>query len=66
MADTLEEQLNKYRSFAADIRDNFDCDEDAHKYGNMCRCCEAGRVLVEDPGATDEKWHWPGWSKRRS
>lgn len=34
-------------AFAKDVRDNFDCDADAHRYGTMCRCCEAGAVLSE-------------------
>lgn len=27
------------------IRDNYDCDEDSHRYGNPCRCCIAKDVL---------------------
>lgn len=34
-------------SLAADIRDNYDCDSDAHRYlnGCGCRCCEATKIL---------------------
>lgn len=33
------------QEFARDIRDNWDCDEDAHRYGTRCRCCEAEKIL---------------------
>jgi hypothetical protein len=29
-----------------DIRDNWDCDEDAHKHGTTCRCCQATDALL--------------------
>jgi len=32
-------------SFVRSCAKDFDCDEDAHKYGTMCRCCEAERLL---------------------
>lgn len=47
----LLDALNEYRkrrvleTFAKDIRDGYDCDEDAHKYGTPCRCCEASKLL---------------------
>lgn len=28
------------------IRDNYDCDEDAHRYNTPCRCCDA-RALID-------------------
>lgn len=28
------------------VRDDFDCDGDAHKYGTLCRCCLAERLLT--------------------
>jgi hypothetical protein len=28
------------------IRDGFDCDADAHKYGTPCRCCLAKSALT--------------------
>ena len=31
--------------FARECCDNFDCDEDAHRYGTLCRKCEARTVL---------------------
>lgn len=30
-----------------DIRDNWDCDEDAHKKGMRCRCCVAAEALAK-------------------
>lgn len=35
------------RSFVKTVRDDFDHDEDAHKYNTFCRCCEATKVLRE-------------------
>ncbi len=32
-----------------DIRDNFDCDADSHKYGTTCRACLARETLKETP-----------------
>ena len=37
-------------SFAIDVRDNYDCDSDAHKYGQRCRKCEAARVIAKALG----------------
>jgi hypothetical protein len=36
-------------AFIKNIRDNYDCDQDAHKYqcGCGCRCCEAAKILSE-------------------
>jgi hypothetical protein len=36
---TLEEALRE-------VRDNWDCDEDAHKHGTRCRCCVARSALA--------------------
>lgn len=41
----LLERLQRAEAFAYDVRDNYDCDPDAHKYGTTCRCCEAAKVL---------------------
>jgi hypothetical protein len=32
--------------FARDLRDNYDCDSDAHRHGTSCRTCEAARLLA--------------------
>lgn len=39
------EELTKLRRFAKNCHENFDCDEDAHKYGTPCRSCEASILL---------------------
>ncbi len=33
-----------------DIRDNYDCDENAHKYGSRCRSCVARAVIAKATG----------------
>ena len=33
-----------------DIRDNYDCDEWAHKYGTPCRCCIAAEAIAKVEG----------------
>lgn len=38
-------KVKEYENFITYIRDNFDCDQDAHKYGNMCRCCAAEKLI---------------------
>lgn len=42
-------ELDALRSFARDVRDNYECDSDAHKYGTRCRACEAAKVLIAEP-----------------
>ena len=42
----LVKRVKLLEAFAVDIRDNYDCDSDAHKYGTPCRCCEAEYVLT--------------------
>jgi hypothetical protein len=45
--DRVEETvgLTKLKEFAKSIRDNWDCDADAHRHGTPCRCCEAEELL---------------------
>ncbi len=33
-----------------DIRDNYDCDENAHKYGSRCRSCVARAAIAKATG----------------
>lgn len=50
LADTVLElrgRVARLESFARDVSMNWDCDEDAHKNGTKCRCCEAVCVLTE-------------------
>jgi len=51
----LEEKLKIYENALKDIRDNYDCDEDAHKYNTTCRCCLADEALKEINGNSNEK-----------
>ena len=41
------EKLTAFTAFVKDIRDNYDCDSDAHKYGTWCRCCQAAALIGE-------------------
>jgi hypothetical protein len=41
----LYTKLEELEDFVRDCRDNWDCDEDAHKYNTICRCCEAKKLL---------------------
>ena len=51
MKDHYKTLINDYKEeilyFLKDIRDNYDCDEDAHTYGTRCRCCEAEKLLED-------------------
>lgn len=44
-AERRGKRIKELESFVKDIRDGFDCDLDAHKYGTLCRCCEAEKIL---------------------
>ena len=47
-------KVKRYESVLEDIRDNYDCDSDAHKYGTACRACISGRALAgKDPWRND-------------
>ncbi len=41
-----KERIGELEKFAEDIRDGFDCDADAHRYGIPCRKCRAGALLA--------------------
>lgn len=46
-----ERQVSRIATLEAalrDIRDNYDCDSDAHKYGTNCRCCTARKALEKE------------------
>ena len=42
----LEEQVRTLREYARECADNFDCDNDAHRYDTFCRKCEARAALA--------------------
>jgi hypothetical protein len=49
LSDSLNQQqarIADLENFIRDIRDNWDCDEDAHQHGTRCRCCEAERLMA--------------------
>lgn len=46
---------HKHREVLLDIRDNFDCDQDAHKYGTHCRACVARAALSYNPNESEAK-----------
>ena len=37
----------RLRDAMKEIRDDFDCDNDAHRYGATCRCCLAEKTLAD-------------------
>ena len=38
-------RIAELEEFARDIAENWDCDDDAHKYGTRCRACSALEIL---------------------
>ena len=42
-----EAEVERLRGALRNVRDNYDCDESAHKYGTTCRCCDARAALGE-------------------
>lgn len=42
-----EEEVKPLLSFIREIKENWDCDDDAHKYNTICRCCDAEKTLYE-------------------
>ncbi len=42
-----EEEVKSLLSFIREIKDNWDCDEDSHKYNTICRCCDAEKTLEQ-------------------
>ena len=43
----LSAKIWRLKEALIDIRDNYDCDSDAHKYGTSCRCCTAKEALAK-------------------
>ena len=46
-AGALKQQVAELVAALVEIRDDFDCDKDAHKYGTTCRCCLANATLAK-------------------
>jgi hypothetical protein len=38
-------EIDRLRGVLQEVRDDFDHDEDAHRYGTRCRCCIANDAL---------------------
>lgn len=38
-------KLMELQRFVLNIRDGWDCDEDAHRHRTLCRCCEAEKLV---------------------
>ena len=47
--DALQADNARLREAMKEIRDDFDCDNDAHRYGATCRCCLAEKTLAATP-----------------
>lgn len=45
-AERAEARAKRAEDFVRNCRDNFDCDDDAHRYSTTCRACDAGKVLA--------------------
>lgn len=41
----LMARIKELENFVVNVRDNWDCDNDAHKYGTICRSCDASELL---------------------
>lgn len=44
---SLSLDLATAREALENVRDNYDCDKDAHRYGTTCRCCSARAALAK-------------------
>lgn len=47
--DALQADNARLMEAMKEIRDDFDCDNDAHRYGTTCRCCLAEKTLDATP-----------------
>lgn len=45
--DDLHAEVERLRAVLCNVRDGYDCDEDAHKYNTICRCCDAAAALMD-------------------
>lgn len=43
---SLAARVARMENALRDFADNFDCDQDAHKYGTTCRACTSSEVLL--------------------
>jgi hypothetical protein len=45
LAHRQQAEVERLRKTLEIVRDDFDCDNDAHRHGTACRCCIAGAAL---------------------
>lgn len=45
LAVVRQSDYERLRQFVVNVRDGWDCDEDAHRRGTPCRCCEAEKLV---------------------
>ena len=53
----LQADNARLREAMKEIRDDFDCDNDAHRYGATCRCCLAEKTLAATPEQSLARYH---------
>jgi len=46
-------RIRQLEQFIRNVRDNYDCDSDGHKYNTGCRVCEA-KALLENPASAGQ------------
>lgn len=58
-------QVNKReKDFIRDCAENFDCDNDAHVFGTLCRKCEAKEILfLKDQYNREARKSYSQWCK---
>ena len=44
----LLSRIKELEAFVVDVRDNYDCDADAHRYGTTCRACAAEKLMSKE------------------
>ena len=44
----LSAAVRRMGQFIKTVRDDFDCDRDAHRYGTLCRACEAKKIIPDE------------------
>ena len=62
----IRAHLAELEGFVRDVRDNWDCDSDAHRYDTSCRCCMAAKLLPRNPQRKRSTPTWPTSWRRHS
>ena len=53
-SDEQKQRIKRLEEFARTIENDFDHDEDAHRYGTTCRVCDAEDLLKETKAKEDK------------